>query len=86
MKRFAAFENSALQARLARLQRAEADLDERIRRRIEQAEAEGRWAPSDPVYQRLVSVLRKLRAELRETQAEQSRRTQAPAADAVAAL
>jgi hypothetical protein len=86
MQRFAAFEDSALQARLARLERAEADLDERIRRRIEQAEAEARWAPSDPVYQRLVSVLRKVRAELRETQAEQSRRTQAPAADAVAAL
>ena len=86
MKRFAAFDDSALQGRLARQRRAEADLDERIRRRIEQAQAENRWVPSDPMYQRLTAVLRQVRNELRETEEEYARRTRVAPADEVAAL
>ena len=74
MKRFAAFENAALTARLGRLRRAEADLQERMEARRIQAAAEGRWVPSDPLYQRLASVLRQVRDDLRETEQEHSRR------------
>jgi len=73
--RFAAFEDSALLARLRRLERAEVDLQERIQDRIRQAELEGRWVPSDPMYQRLASVLKQVRSELRETEQEHLRRT-----------
>jgi hypothetical protein len=74
MKRFAGFENAALQTRLTRLRRAERDLQERIQTRIEQAEAEGRWILSDPLYQRLSSVLRQVRGDLRQTEQEDLRR------------
>jgi hypothetical protein len=73
--RFAAFEDSALLARLRRLERSEVDLQERIQNRIRQAELEGRWVPSDPMYQRLASVLKQVRSELRETEQEHLRRT-----------
>jgi hypothetical protein len=73
--RFAAFEDSALLARLRRLERTEVDLHERIQNRIRQAELEGRWIPSDPMYQRLASVLKQVRSELRETHREHLRRT-----------
>ena len=75
MTRFAAFEDSALLARLRRLERTEVDLHERIQNRIRQAELEGRWVPSDPMYQRLASVLKQVRSELRETEHEHLRRT-----------
>jgi uncharacterized membrane protein YccC len=86
MKRFAAFEDSALQARLTRLRRAELDLQKRAQARIVQAEAEGRWVPSDPMYQRLSSVLRQVRADLHETEQEHLRRAGAsPAEERLAA-
>lgn len=74
MKRFAAFEDSALQGRLKRLRRAETDLQERVQARIVQAEAEGRWVPSDPMYQRLSSLLRQVRRDLHDAQHEHARR------------
>ena len=70
MKRFAGFEDSALLARLTRLARTEVDLQERVEARIRQAQSEGRWVPSDPMYQRLASALRQVRSELQETQQE----------------
>jgi hypothetical protein len=75
MKRFAAFEDSAVKVRLGRLRRAERDLQKRMEARKVQAEAEGRWVPSDPIYQRLASVLRGVRKDLDETGNEHSRRT-----------
>lgn len=81
MKRFAAFENDALKARLVRLQRAEADLDERIRQCVEHAQAQGRWVRSDPLYQRLVGVVSRVRNEIRDTEAELARRSGAVAPD-----
>ena len=75
MGRFAAFEDTAVKARLGRLRRAERDLQKRIEARKAQAEAEGRWVPSDPIYQRLASVLRGVRRDLGETGTEHSRRT-----------
>jgi hypothetical protein len=75
MERFAAFEDAAVKARLGRLRRAEVDLQERIEARKVHAEAEGRWVPSDPMYQRLASVLRQVRDDLRDTEKEHSRRT-----------
>jgi hypothetical protein len=77
VERFAAFEDSALRARLERLRRAELDLQDRVQKRIVQAEAEGRWVPSDPMYQRLASILRQVRTDLRETEQEDLRRTTA---------
>ncbi len=74
MKRFAAFDDAALRARVGRLRRAEVDLQQRIEARRAQAEAEGRWVPSDPMYQRLASVLRQVRNDLLDTDNEHSRR------------
>lgn len=85
MERFAAFEDSALQARLKRLQRAEFDLKERLQTRGVQAEAEGRWVPSDPMYQRLSSVLRQVRSDLLDTEREHLRRTAVSAKKRLAA-
>jgi hypothetical protein len=85
MERFAAFEDSALLARIQRLQRAERDLEERMRNRARQAEVEGRWIPSDPMYQRLSSVVRQVRKDLRETEQENVRRASASAAREAAA-
>jgi hypothetical protein len=68
VKRFAGFEDSALLARLIRLARTEGDLQERLQARIRQANLEGRWIPSDPMYQRLASALKQVRNELRETE------------------
>ena len=80
MKRFAAFEDSALVARLTRLARTEVDLQERLQARIQQAELEGRWVPSDPMYQRLASTLRGVRSELQETEQEHLTRMSTSAA------
>jgi uncharacterized membrane protein YccC len=85
MERFAAFEDSALQARLKRLRRAELELKERLQARLIQAEAEGRWVPSDPIYQRLSSVLRQVRKDLLDTEHEHLRRTAASAGKRLAA-
>jgi hypothetical protein len=74
MKRFEAFEDSALEARLERLRRSEVDLQDRVHARIAQAEREGRWVPSDPLYQRLSSLLKQVREHLEETQQEHQRR------------
>jgi hypothetical protein len=85
MERFAAFEDSALQARLKRHQRAELELKERLQARVIQAEAEGRWVPSDPIYQRLSSVLRQVRKDLLDTEREHLRRTAGSAEKRLAA-
>jgi hypothetical protein len=85
MKRFAAYEDLALQARLARLRRAEVDLEERVQARIDQAEAEGRWVPSDPLYQRLLSILRQVRRDVRDTEQEHLRRAAGPTSEKRAA-
>ena len=86
MKRFAAFEDSALVARLTRLARTEVDLQERLQARIQQAELEGRWVPSDPIYQRLASVLKQVRSELRETEQEHLTRMSTAASGVFAAV
>lgn len=85
MKRFAAFEDSALLARLTRLARTEVDLQERIQARIRQAGLEGRWVPSDPIYQGLASALRQVRSELRDTEQEHLTRMSTSAAGVFAA-
>jgi uncharacterized membrane protein YccC len=74
MNRFRAFEDGPLRARLERLRHSESDLLERVQASIDAAERAGRWAPSDPLYQRLSSVLQKVRRDLRETGEEQQRR------------
>ena len=74
MTRFAAYENTALRARMERLQRAERDLQERVRFRIAEAETAGRWVPSDPIYQNLTSTLRQVRSEMHDTGREYQRR------------
>jgi uncharacterized membrane protein YfbV (UPF0208 family) len=74
MNRFSAFEDAALLHRIERLERAEQDLQQRTMARISQVEAEGRWLRSDPQYQRLSSVLKKVREDLRDTEKEILRR------------
>ena len=74
MERFAGFEDSALHSREERLRRAESDLDERVRDRIAQAQSQGRWVPTDPLYQRLSAVLKQVRSDLRDTEQERARR------------
>jgi hypothetical protein len=86
MQRFAAFEDSALTARLTRLRRAEVDLQDRVEDRIRQVEFERRWVPSDPLYQRLSTVLKQVRSDLRDTEQEHFRRTGARDSEAERAL
>jgi hypothetical protein len=85
MKRFDAFQDSALHARLKRLRRAESDLQQRLQARMAQAETEGRWVPSDPMYQRLSSVLRQVRNDALETEREHLKRAAASAGKRLAA-
>ena len=86
MKRFAAFDDRALLARLRRLARTEVDLQARIQDRVREADTQGRWVPSDPMYQRLASVLKQVRSELRETEQEQRKRTNGSPAGELAAV
>jgi hypothetical protein len=74
MKRFSAFEDTALLHRIRRLERAEQDLQQRTTARVSQIETEGHWLRSDPQYQRLSSVLKKVREDLRDTEKEILRR------------
>ena len=84
MKRFAAFEDAALLSRLERLDHAETDLQKRVAARISQVEAEGRWLRSDPVFQQLSSILKRVRGDMRETEEELMRRGGVSAARQVA--
>src|SRR5690606_7763598 len=70
MRKLAAFEDSALDARIKRLRRSEVDLRERIEARVEEAERQGRWVPSDPVYQRLSGILKQVQRDLDLTEEE----------------
>jgi Holliday junction resolvase-like predicted endonuclease len=78
MNRFSGFEDAALVQRIARIERAETDLLQRITARIAQVEVKGRWLRTDPQYQHLSSSLRSARQELRDTkEAHLQRRTSA---------
>ena len=74
MEQFSAFEDAALLGRIRRLERAEKDLQQRTMMRISQVEAEGRWLRSDPQYQNLSSILKKVREDLHDTEEEFLRR------------
>ena len=69
-RKLAAFEDAALDGRIERLRRSEVDLRERIQARVEEAERQGRWVPSDPVCQRLSGLLRQVQRDLSETEEE----------------
>ena len=84
MKRFEAFDDSALLTRLRRLARTEVDLKVCIESRIREAELQRRWIPTDPEYQRLGSALRRVRKELQETEQEHVRRMSTSAAGVLA--
>ena len=86
MERFKAFDDAAVMARLTRLGRTEVDLQERIQSRIREAELEGRWVPSDPIYQRLALALKQVRSELRDTEQEHLTRMSTSAAGVFAAV
>ena len=85
MERFAGFEDGALHARAERLRRAELDLDERVRDRVAQAQSQGRWVPTDPLYQRLSAVLKQVRSDLADTENERARRSKAAGAKVLTA-
>ena len=58
-------QDDALQSRVARLKVEEQDLAGRVSKRMAALEAEDRWHKSDPLYQRLSSVLEGIREALR---------------------
>ena len=70
MKRLERYEDAALFDRLERLDRAEADLQKRVAARVSQLQTENRWVPSDPLFQQLSSVLKRVRDDMRETEEE----------------
>jgi hypothetical protein len=74
MEQFSAFEDAALLGRIKRLERAEKDLQQRTMMRISRVEAEGRWLRSDPQYQNLSSILKKVHEDLHDTEEEFLRR------------
>jgi hypothetical protein len=64
--RFVELDDNAAQTRVARLRREVVDLQKRVQDRSARARAEGRWIPSDPIYQRLASALERVRRELQQ--------------------
>ena len=70
LERFSAFEDAALLHRVERLERAEHDFQQRTMRRVSQVHAEGRWLRSDPQYQHLASLLKRVWHDLRDTEDE----------------
>ena len=76
MDRYDVFDDSALRARLKGLRKTKLDLQERTRARAARAESEGRWVPSDPMYQSLSFVLRGVSNDLRATEREHRKRMQ----------
>ncbi len=74
MEQFRGFEDRALQARVERLRRSSRELAERVQTRMSQVEIERRWLRSDPLYQRLSAILKKVREDLADAERELSRR------------
>ena len=70
MKQLERYEDVALFDRLERLERAEVDLQKRVAVRMSQLDAEDRWVRSDPLFQQLSSVLKRIREDMRETEEE----------------
>ena len=70
VKRLERYEDAALFDRLERLDRAEVDLQKRVAARMSQLDAEDRWVRSDPLFQQLSSVLKRIREDMRETEEE----------------
>ena len=81
MDRYELFDNSALSAHLEGLRKTELDLQERTRARATRAESEGRWVPSDPMYQSLSFVLRGVRNDLKATEREHRKRMEMSSAE-----
>jgi hypothetical protein len=78
--RFSGFEDAQLEGRLARSKRAEQDLQERVAKRISDVNIEGRWLRSDPLYQRLSSILSQVSEDIKDAEHELSRRGRHPSA------
>ena len=74
MNCFRMLEDAALQSRIGRLKVEERDLAERVVKRMAAIETESRWHKSDPLYQRLSSVLRRIRDDLQGAEHELARR------------
>lgn len=64
-----------LAPRIERLRREIRDFEVRTSRHKAALDREGRYVPSDPLYQRLASIRDYLRSELRATQEKLDRRT-----------
>ena len=79
MKRFAAFETSALTARLARLTRTEEDLRTRIAARVTEVEERGGWIATDALHQHLTGILSTGRMSIEDTREAVGRRQETPA-------
>jgi len=72
--------SSALHNRVARLRIEDQDLTKRVATQMAALKAENRWHKSDPIYQRLSSVLKGIQEELRNAGDELLRRANGPAA------
>ena len=70
MNAFRTLDDAALQSRAARLKIEEQDLASRVDKQKAALEAAGRWYKSDPLYQRLSSVLSGIRASLRHAEGQ----------------
>ena len=74
MNCFRMLEDAALQSRIGRLKLEEQDLAERVIKQMAALETENRWHKSDPLYQRLSSVLQRVREDLGDAEQELARR------------
>jgi len=73
---FGMLEDAALQSRVGRLKVEEQGLAERVAKQMAALETANRWHKSDPLYQRLSSVHRRVREDLRNAEQELARRAQ----------
>jgi hypothetical protein len=77
MNGFETLEATDLESRIVRLRREERDLSGRVARQLAWLENGGRWYQSDPLYQRLSSVLNTVRQDLLDAENEALRRASA---------
>jgi len=64
VNKFTTIDDAPLRARIWRLELEEQDLCKRVAQRVSTVESEGGWLKSDPLYQRLSSVLAGVRESL----------------------
>ena len=85
MSAFRMLEATDLESRIARLRWELRDLTERVAKQVAGLESADRWYRSDPLYQRLSSVLKSVRRDLQDAENEALRRVSTSATPAIIA-